>query len=146
MPNEQNNPGLFLALNCEILSSVQTVAFTYPDTWDHTTNVASPHLTLVARQSCLHLGTKSIAQSDTAPTAPSAKDLGSLTEQCRDDRLTFSYVLRAPQQGFLQSWQHRVLEFSVGHVAKQRRTAVLQRGQGTQHRAVLPVGQHHKQL
>lgn len=32
MPNEQNNSGLFLALSCEILSSVQTVAITYPDT------------------------------------------------------------------------------------------------------------------
>lgn len=69
MPNAQINSGYFLALSCEIPSSVQTVAITYPDTWDHTTNVASPHPALKQETILLPVLAGPEGQSrDTAPT------------------------------------------------------------------------------
>lgn len=100
MPNEQINSGLFLALSCEILSSVQTAATTCPDTWDHTTNIVSPHLTLRHQTILLPRRTKSIVQKNTVPQQPqtSKEQLFMLFDRAMqtDDRLTFNYVLRAP--------------------------------------------------
>lgn len=98
MPNEQINSGLFLALSCETLSSVQTVAITYPDTCDHTTNVASPHLTLRHQTILLPVlrGPKALSRETHSPnnSRPLRNNYSwALTEQCREmtDSLSITF-------------------------------------------------------
>lgn len=94
MPDAQINSGVFLALSCEILSSVQTVATTYPDTWEshHKCCFSTPSpQTGDNPVACAHR-TSSAAQRYTPPT-PAEQLFMLLTEQCRErtDSLSITF-------------------------------------------------------